>query len=189
MINSRNIIRFQWIVIACLAVLYWFKTTPCPEVGVAPSRTVYIAYHDSTPRTDSVAPKKTGIREKIKNPLVAPRPMYAQDSIPVADSCDNYLASAGDSMVDIQVRYCSSDPVQDFTITYRHLGVRQVTITDSIPYPVGFRKALFAGAIINTGGGAGPALTFINLRSTYSYSYDFLLKQHHLGVGWKVWGR
>ena len=190
MINSRNIIRFQWVVIAVLVLMYWFKTTPCPPCAeVAPSRTVYIAYHDSTPRTDTVAPKKTGVREKIKNPLVAPRPLYAQDTVPVADSCDNYLATAGDSMVDIQVSYCSSAPVQDFSITYRHFGVKQVTIIDSIPYPVGFRRALYAGVCMNTGGGVGPAFSMYNPKTTYSYSYDLLLRQHHLGVGWRLWGR
>lgn len=92
-------------------------------------------------------------------------------------------------MVDIQVSYCSSDPVQDFSITYRHFGVKQVTIIDSIPYPVGFRRALYAGVCMNTGGGVGPAFSMYNPKTTYSYSYDLLLRQHHLGVGWRLWGR
>lgn len=190
MISSRNVIQFQWVVIAALAVLYFLKTTPCPPCAdVAPSRTVYITYHDSTPKVDTVAPKKTGVRKKIKSPLVAPPAMYAQDTIPVADSCDHYVATAGDTMVDIEVNYCSSDPVQDFSITYRHKGIRQVHIVDTVPYMMGVRRALYVGAGINSGGGAGPSISFYNPKANYTYHYDMLLRQHHLGVGWRIWGR
>jgi hypothetical protein len=196
MFNSRNIIRFQWIVIVCLAVLYWLKQTPCPEVSLPePSRTINITYHDSTPKVDTVVPKKTGIREKIKSPLVAPPTLSAQaqgvDTVyyPLADSCDQYLATSGDSMVDIEVSYCSSDPVQDFSITYRHKGIRMIEIIDSIPYAVGFKKAIYAGAVMNTGGGIGPSIQFYNPKMSYGYNYDFLLKQHHFSLGWKVWSR
>ncbi len=195
MTNSRKIIYLQWGIIAVLLLLLWFRPSiPCPDIPPS-SHTEYITYHDTVLIRDTVKPTPTGIRRRIREQYTPPeRPIAVLDCVktPIAEVdsfCDEYFASKQDSSVDIYVMYCTPRPAQDVVISYRLKGIKSIHTIDSIPYKVGFDRALYAGASLNTGGGISAEAMFYTPKRTYSYGYDLLLRQHRLGVGFRIWGK
>lgn len=192
MTASRKTIYLQWGLIALLLFLLWNRPTPeCPEVKPA-SRTVYVTMHDTVWKTDTVKPQPTGIRKKLRVLTPPERPVAVVDCTVInveLDSCTEYYASKSDTSVDIYVMYCTPLPAQDVVISYRLKGVKSIQTIDSIPYKVGYERALLIGGFLTTYGGVGPAVGFQSRRAFYQYSYDVVNKSHSVGFMSPIWRR
>ena len=184
MTSSRSLVRIQWFAILALIIAYIFKpASPCPEVRSA-TRTVYVTLHDTTPKKYTVPAHKTGIRKRIKEMYVAPPANLAQaDTGTVA--CDEYIATTSDSSVDIEVRWCSTTPVDSVEITHRLKGVKETHIIDSIPYAVGVRRGIYIGAALSNNT-FGPRIDIVNQSHVFSYTYDAVQKQHQVGASFRI---
>lgn len=186
MINSRSLVRIQWFAILALIIAYIFKPIPpCPDIKPA-TRTVYVTLHDSTPKKDTVPARKTGIRKRIKEMYVAPPANIAQTDTGGV-TCDEYLATTSDSSVDIEVRWCSTSPVDSVEITHRLKGIKEVHIIDSIPYAVGVRRGIYLGATLSKNA-FGPRVDIVNQSHVFSYTYDAVQKQHQVGASFRIFG-
>lgn len=200
--NSRSLVKLQWFIIGVLIIAYIFKPCPpCDEIA-GTTRTVYVTMHDSTPKVDTIQPKKTGVRRKHKDLFIPSDPIAVVvrgDSLRyplttdtlyhVIDSCDEYLATTSDSMVDIQVKWCSPCDVGSVEITQKLKGIKSIHTIDSIPYDVGIKTALYLGASVTTGQGFGPKIDLVNKKRSISYTFDAVQNQHIIGATFRIWAK
>ena len=195
--TSRSLVKLQWFAIAFLILAYIFKPNVCPPLLEAPSRTVYVTMHDSTPKIDTITPVKTGLRKRLKEQIIVPSdPVTVVEvtTVPVTvvtlpDSCDEYVATVSDSSVDIQVKWCSNYDIGEVEISHKLKGIKTIHTIDSIPYDVGIKNALYLGAAVNIGNGFGPKVEWVNKKRAISYTFDAVQNQHLVGATFKLVGK
>ena len=194
--TSRSLVKLQWFAIAFLILAYIFKPNECPPLLEAPTRTVYVTMHDSTPKIDTVQSKKTGVRRKHKDMFIPADPVTVveRSTVPVTvvtlpDSCDEYVATVSDSSVDIQVKWCSNYDIGEVEISHKLKGIKTIHTIDSIPYDVGIKNALYLGAAVNIGNGFGPKVEWVNKKRAISYTFDAVQNQHLVGATFKLVGK
>lgn len=186
--TSRSLVKLQWFAIAVLILAYIFKPNECPPLLEAPSRTVYVTMHDSTPKIDTVQPQKTGVRRKHKDLFIPSDPVTSVDSV-LPDSCDEYVATVSDSSVDIEVKWCSNYDIGEVEISHKLKGIKTIHTIDSIPYDVGIKNAIYLGAAVNIGNGFGPKIEWVNKKRAISYTFDAVQNQHLVGATFKLVGK